>query len=905
MKRFAGLRRVFSLPRTARRLSADVDDEIRFHIESHVAELTRQGIPESEARRRALQRYGDVGESRAELLRVDRARAARDNRSAVWSAFLQDLAYAIRVFRARPTFAMACTFVLALGIGANATMVGVVDRLLLRPPSHVADPQAVMTVTFLRTQRAQVDSQNVLSFPIIQDLRGTPGAFSDVAAYTPTWLAIGRGAEARRVSGNQVSGGYFKLLGVRPYLGRFFSLEEAGEPTAANVAVVSYAYWQRAFDGDSKVLGRRLPIGNSQFTIVGIAPKGFTGVDSDAIDVWIPLTAGVTPEQFRGWTASRNGFWLYGIVRLANGVGRDVAANAASRHLQSNLRSEGVSDEQIATQRPGVGLVSVLPSEANAGSSRARVATLLTAVSFVVLFIACANVANLQLARGMARRREIAVRIALGVSRGRLLAQLLTESVVLAVAGGIASLVIAWWGSGFVRTVLLGSSDLAGESPVDLRVLAYTFGASIGVGLLSGIVPALQAGRASITAELKEGAREAGSHRGGARTFLLVAQTALTVVLLIGTGLFVRSLQRIEGLRLGLEPRRTLVASIQTSGTNYTDAETTLLYQRLLEAARRDPSIQAVALATSLPFSTSWAVRVRVPGRDSLPRVADGGPYLNEVSPRYFETVGMRILRGRGFTDADHASAARVAIVNESLARLWWPNEDALGKCMTIGADSMPCSEIVGIAENARRGSVIEGVTVQYFIPLTQPVRTKNVSYVLLARPRGEAVAAAEPLRRILQSAAPNLPYVQVNPLEDFVSPQKRSWRLGATMFATFGALALVLAAVGLYSVLAYDVATRTRELGVRVAMGAEASDVMRLVFAGGLKVAAIGGIGGLIVALASGRFVESLLFETSPRDPLIFAAALGVVLVVALLAAFLPARRALLVDPIVALKAE
>jgi putative ABC transport system permease protein len=762
-----------------------------------------------------------------------------------------------------------------------------------------------MTVRFLRTRDAQVNAQDALSFPMYLDLKATSRAFSEVAFYSDASLAVGTGADARSAAGSKVTASFFKLLGVRPYFGRFFTADEAGEPTSANVAVVSYAYWQRELHGDTQVLGRRLPIGSTQFTIIGVAPRGFTGIGLNAVDVWIPLTAGVTPAEYSSWTTSRNGYWLLGMVRLASGVSREAASAAATQRLRNSLRQEGMSDERIATQRPGIGLVSVLPSEAQAGNPRARVAVLLAAVSFIVLVIACANVANLQLARGMGRRREIAVRIALGVSRGRLVAQLLTESVVLAIAGGVASILVAWWGSSFVRRVLLGSSDLAGDWPIDLRVLAYTFAASIGVGLLSGLAPASQLGRTTITAELKEGPREGGSHRSRARTVLLVAQTALSILLLVGTGLFVLSLQRIEGLHLGLEPRRALVASIQTSGTSYTDAEQALLYQRLLETAKRDPGMESAALATTLPFYSSWAVRVRVPGRDSLPRVADGGPYLDEVSPEYFQTVGMRILRGRSFTNADQASAPRVAIINESLARLWWPNESALGKCMKIGGDTMPCSEIVGISENSRRESVIEDVTVQYFVPLAQAIARPSISYVLLARPRSDAAAAAEPFRRALHRALPNLPYVHVYPLEDLVSPQKRSFRLGALMFAAFGGLALVLAAVGLYSVLAYDVATRTRELGVRVAIGADAWQVMQLVFAGGLRVAAFGAVGGLIVALAAGRLVEPLLFQTSPHDPLILAGAVAVVLVVSLLAAFLPARRALLVDPIIALKAE
>jgi putative ABC transport system permease protein len=548
--------------------------------------------------------------------------------------------------------------------------------------------------------------------------------------------------------------------------------------------------------------------------------------------------------------------------------------------------------------------VSVLPREARAGDVSARVAALLGGVSLLVLLIACANVANLQLARGIARRREIAIRVALGVSRGRLVMQLLSESVVLALAGGAAALFVAYWGSGFVRRVLFGSSDLAGASVLDGRTLAYTVVASIVVGVLSGLLPAVAAGRSNVTSELKDGARAAGSQRARARTALLVVQTMLSVMLLVGTGLFVRSLRRIDALPIGLDPSRALVANVQTDGMQYTDRDVATLYERLLETAQSSPGVTFAALASSLPFYTSWAVRVRVPGRDSLPRVRDGGPYINEVTPDYFATMGTRLIEGRGFTTADHAMAHRVVVVNESLARLWWPRERAIGKCMQIGGDTMPCAEIVGIAENSRRQALVEDASLLYFIPLAQSVQ-QGSSRVLLVRPRGNVSAAIEPLRRILQTAAPNLPYVRLRPLEEYVSPQKRSWRLGATMFAVFGGLALVLAAVGLYSVLAYDVAQRTREFGVRVALGARGADVMGMVLARGLKTALVGGVAGGAVALLASRWVGPLLFQTSPRDPGVYGFVLCVVTAVALIAALLPAWRALRVDPIVALRAE
>jgi predicted permease len=904
-KRFAGLRRLFSLPSTSRSIVRDVDEEIRFHLENRIAELIARGFSPAQARERALSSYGDIGASRQELTSVDRRRLSRERWSNWLDALRQDVAFAMRTFRSQPGFSLAAVFVLALGIGANATMFGIVDRLLLRPPAHIVDPANVMMIRYLRTYDGKTDAQDALSYAMYLDLVNTRGAFTGVAAFWDEELAVGRGLAARSVSGRRVTASYFSTLGVRPRLGRFFSADEDAAPSP-NVAVVSYSYWQNQLGGENSVLGQTLPIGDTKFTIIGVAPAGFAGVvGSDAADVWIPHTAGISPAAYEQWKKNRNGFWLLAVARLAPGVAREAAAAAATRILQASLRQDGMSDEKLASQRPAIGFISVLPREAHAGDGAARVVALLGAVSLMVLLIACANVANLQLARGIARRREIAVRVALGVSRSRLTAQLLTESVILALAGGAGALVIAYWGSGFARRVLLGTSDLAGASPINARVLMYTMAAAITAGLLTGLMPVVHAARSSVSAELKAGAREGGSHRARARTVLLLVQTMLSVLLLIGTGLFVRSLRRIDALPLGLEPSRTLLVSVQTSGMHYSGREVFSLYQRLLQAATESPDVRAAALATTLPFSTSWAVRVRVPGRDSLPRVRDGGPYINEVTPGYFETVGTRIVRGRALSDADNTNAPRVVVINESLAKLWWPNENAVGKCMKIGGDTMPCSEIVGISENARRQTLIEDASVQYFIPLAQSFRQNGNPPVLLVRPRSDATAAIAPLRARLQTAAPNLPYVGVRSFEELVSPQKQSWRLGATMFAVFGALALVLAAVGLYSVLAYDVAQRTREFGVRVALGAQGADVMRMVVARGIRTAIVGGAAGAIVALVAGRWVGPLLFQTSPRDPAVFIVVLAVVTGVALLAALVPARRALRVDPIVALRAD
>jgi predicted permease len=439
---------------------------------------------------------------------------------------------------------------------------------------------------------------------------------------------------------------------------------------------------------------------------------------------------------------------------------------------------------------------------------------------------------------------------------------------------------------------------------LDGRVLLYTLTAALATGLLTGLLPALQSSRPELAGMLKEGAREGRAHRSRTRLALLLVQAALTVVLLVGTGLFVRSLRRVQSIPLGMDPDRVLVAQVTTTGRSYTSRERALLYDRFVEVARATPGVEKAALAMAIPFWSSWAEHVSLPGRDSVPLTRDGGPYFNAVGADFFQTMGTRILRGRGFTISDQAKSHRVAVVNETLARLWWPGEDALGKCMKVGGDTMPCTEVVGIAANARRQSMVEDESVQYFLPLEQaPAYADN--RVLFVRPVGDARLAAESIRRRLQAAAPDLPYVRVRPLSALVSPQMRSWRLGATMFGAFGLLALVLASVGLYGMLAYDVTQRTRELGVRMALGAQRSQLARMIVGEGMRTTAIGGALGVLIALASATLVAPLLYDTSARDPTIYGTVLLVLGVVALMATLLPARRALHVDPIVAMRSD
>jgi predicted permease len=702
----------------------------------------------------------------------------------------------------------------------------------------------------------------------------------------------------------RVSANYFATLGVRPALGRLFVADDDGNPVAPRVAVVGYGFWQRHFGGDRTVVGRSLPLGDGQYTVVGVAPERFVGLDQSAIDLWIPLTAGVPADEVAKWHEGRQAFWLRVVGRLRPGVAPAAGETDASATLRAGDRRAAVSPTWIAERNPRVRVLSALPRHARAGDADAKVAVLLGAVSFLVLLLACANVANLLLARGIRRRREIAVRLALGVGRGRLVRLLVLESLVLAALGGAAAVVVARWGGELVRRVLFGGVEWV-DSPVDSRVLAYTALAALGAGVLAGLAPALQSIRPELAGALKEGTREGRVHRSRTRRVLLLVQAALTVVLLVGTGLFVRSLRRIETLPLGMDVNGVLLATLSLGGTSYERPEIQEIYRRLEQAARAMPGVRSAAVATSVPFSTAWAEEVRVPGRDSLPLTRSGGPYFNAVTPEFFDAIGTRVLRGRGFADADRGGRQRVAVVNETLARLWWPNESPLGKCIKVGGDTMPCAEIVGVVENARRFQLLEDESVQFFIPLEHAPSYLQPGALFVRPARDDPESLAGPLRRQLQSLIPNLPYVSVEPFRDRVSPQMRSWRLGATMFGAFGVLALSLAAVGLYGVLAYDVSQRTHEIGVRVALGAQRHDVSRLVVWDGLRIVVAGGAIGFGIALVAGQLVAPLLFRTSPQEPAVFGIVGLVVLVVALMATVVPAWRAGRVDPVVALRGD
>jgi len=907
LDRWPGLRRVFRLGRVAD-VEREVEEELHFHLDSVEQDLVERGLEPEAARREAERRFGDVRAARARLVALDRGRVATERRADWWGALRQDLRYALRGLRMKPGFTAAVVLTLGLGIGANATMFGIVDRLLLRPPAYLAHPSRVHRVWFWRrTSEGKDFAGTNTSYRRYLDLEAMTTSFDVVAAYVDPSVAVGAGesVEERHILG--VSAGYWRLFDMRPVVGRFFTSEENREPTGTPVVVLDYDYWRSAYGGRADAVGRTLRVGQRDYTIVGVAPAGFMGTSMGNAVAILPITAALFEAMGQPEILGKYGFqWPEIFVRRKEDVG--VAAATADLTLafqrsyaQQRLENPGYPPAE--EYRPRAVVASVLRDAGPEESSEAKVARWLVGVAAIVLIIACANVGNLLLARAFGRRREIAVRLALGISGTRLMVQLLTESVLLAVLGGAAGLLVAQWGGGVLRGTLIPNVDWT-STLADPRVLVFGALAALTAGLLAGLAPAWQAARSDVAPALKAGVREGTFHRSRTRTALLIVQGALSVVLLVGAGLFVRSFDKVRGVRLGYDADRLLWVNPVMRSVQLDTMPASQLRDRLAAAALRVPGVQANARAGSVPMQGGWWWNVVVPGLDTAytNHIGGGQMLLQPASPGYFRAMGTRLLRGRGFTEADQATSPLVLVLSRALATALWKDADPIGRCVKISAETAPCRTVVGVSENIVLNDFGSGSELSYYVPAAQWHPEKGGLFV---RTRGPADRYAETVRTALQREMPGDAYVTVRPMADIVGNRTRQWDLGATMFAVFGVLALLVAALGLYSVVAYGVAQRMHELGVRVALGAESRDLVRLVLGEGLRLAAIALTLGLAVALIAGRFVSPLLFETSPRDPAVLAAVAAVLLLASLAASAVPALRAAHVDPNRALRDE
>ncbi len=880
-------------------VEGELDDEIGFHLERETEKYQRQGFSPAEARRRARLAFGGVDRIKEE---------SRDARGlSALEIVTRDLAYAARMLRGSPGFTLAVVGTLALGLGANAAMFGIVDRLLFRPPPFLGDPARVHRVYLVTEGRGGTNYEPNIAYTTYRDLVRTTSSFDVMAATFDARMAVGVGEDTREMRVAPVSASLFELFDAPPALGRYFGPAEDSVPEGSPVVVLSHALWQTRYGGRPDVLGTGLQIGPVVYTVVGVAPAGFVGVqEGPPPAAFIPIT---TYGAHVEWTPDRAAYytkydwgWMELLVRRKAGVSEAAAAADLSQAYQRSYAVERTGDAELppATIAHPRAIVSPIQTERGPNQTTVgKVAQWVGGVALIVLLIACANVANLLLARALRRRREIGLRLALGVSRTRLFAQLLTESVLLATLGGAAGLLVAHWGGSLLRSLFL--PDAGGtRALIDWRTVAFAGLATLAVGVLTGLAPILQARRTDVGGALRIGAREGTYQRSRTRTALLLVQGALSVLLLVGAGLFVRSLHQVRNIRLGYDVDPILYVDLNLRGLALSPDRRAQLARRLLAEAQTYPEVEHASLAVTLPFWLSRSTDLFVPGIDSVGRLGHFG--LQAGSPDYFATMGTRILRGRGITAADGKNAPGVLVVNEAMADVLWPGQDPLGRCVKIEADTVPCSTVVGVAENIRNRNITAGGEYFYYLSAEQ-FRPQFDDLVI--RVRGRAADQAETIRKRLQTLMPGTSYVTATPFRDMVDPNLRSWELGATMFLAFGLLALVLAGVGLYSVIAYNVAQRTQELGLRIALGASLADLLRLVLGEGIRFALLGlGIGGLL-ALWGSRWLGPLLYAESPRDPLVFGVVAAVLLMVAAVASAVPAWRAATVDPNVALRTD
>jgi predicted permease len=897
MSSFDGIRRWFHLDRP---VQDEVDEELAFHFQRTIEELVAAGMHREAAQAEARRRFGDLQGYRRQLRQIGQHRRTERRRTEYLVLLSRNLRLAWRGIRRNPGFAFVVALTMGLGIGINSSMFALLDRLLFTPPAQVRDADRVRRIYVTRSPQGQWIYQQTVSYPDVVDLKHG-NSFEPAAAYANAYLPLGHGESGQRIPVSLVEPGWFEILGVRPVIGRL--LEAADDSAAGGLAnvMISYGLWQRQFGGASTVLGQTVELGVGRYTIVGVTPEGFGGLEAVNTDAWLPLTPGsaeVTSEQ---WKANRGDNWVRAITRLTPGAGVARAeAEATALHLAGRSEDTAYASRQHAHLTFGP----LLEARGPAAGDDARVYLWAAGVSLAVLLVACANVANLLLFRAIRRRREIAVRLALGVSRAQLLSQLLVESLLLALIGGCGALLLAFFGSTLLRGLL--TSELAHTvTALSWRVAGFTLLAAVASGLIAGLIPAWLESRPDLLSALKESTSGTGGHHY-IRSGLVVLQTALSVTLLVGAGLFLLSFFRIRAIDMGVQADQVLVVN-PSFPSSVPTAERLSFYQSSAERLRHVPGVQSVAVSTAVPFQVGWSEQVTIPGFDTLPSVQTGGPYVDGVSAGYFETMGIRILKGRGFQETDVAGGELVVVMGETMARVLWPNDNPLGKCLKMGDATAPCRTIVGIAHDTQRdiGMMRGNARMQYYIPLPQtPLVPPSSGRVLMVRaPQSLMMVGA--VREMLFQLQPGLRFIETRTFEQVYTPSFQSWKSGAALFTAFGGLALLVAAVGLYSLLSYGVAQRTREIGVRMALGARPATVVQLVLQQGVTLV-LGGVAiGLSVALLAARATAPLLFRTTPTEPGVYLGVAAVLLIIAILAGTFPAWSATRVSPMTALRAE
>jgi predicted permease len=885
-------------------LERDLDREVAAWVEELAARYEAQGVDPREARRRALAETGGI-EHVKDRVRDIRPRWFFDWRPRTALDRLRfDLSTAVRSLLSTPGPTAAAVLTLAAAVGMNLAIFGLVDRALMSPPAHVADPTAVFTVAFHGPDKASAAVRmTTASYVAFKTIRDHVPALSGAAAFQRSDLSVVIDGDQRRASALLISGTYFAVLGVRPLFGSGILPEHDDSAKATPVVAVSYAFWRSAFGGDRAVLGRRLNIRGTDYAVVGVMPDGFSGHSATAVDLWVPLAAAMRGSP--GWDQDAFHNTVSVVVRLRSGTSVDAA-------------------EAQATTAVGRGISLSPLIGADVAATERRVAWWLTGVSVLVLVIGLANTGTLLIVRAARRRYDLIVRAALGASRSRLLAQAFIEAVLLSMAATALSLATASWFDEAVRRVLF--PNLIGRSGFS--------GSTVVIAAIAGVVMAVVAGVANIwqfPVLHQAGVMEstARSRRARSRTMraLMLVQTALSALLLAGAGMIGLSFHNLASQDFGMRMDGVVIAEFETGpSTGMARGE---LFVNAIEQVAALPGVEIATLVDALPFGGFNVPPISVPG-DSEPPSVDGQlPHLIGATPELMRILDVRIVEGRAFTSTD-ARGAPVVIVNQTMARSVWPGESAIGKCIRIGFDpdfdpafatgpvtpsaKVPCREVIGVVHDVRQRSLVpidnEARLMQYFVPFAQIPRPPffeggSMARGIMLRSRLAADELAPAIRRLIVGQRTNLPFLRVVPYTQFLDRQMRPWRLATTLLVLFSSLALLVAAVGLYAAFAHAVSERRAEMAIRLAIGARPLGIVRMVLREALVVAAIGAVAGCATAAVAGRWLESLLFETAPSNPLVLGSAAGVMLIIALAATFLPARSASKADPNVLLRVQ
>lgn len=805
----------------------------------------------------------------------------------------QDLRYAARMLLKKPGFTLIAVITLAVGIGANTAIFSLLNEALLRPlPVH--EPERLVG---LYRKIPQDENFNRFSYPNYIDTRERSSSFSGLAAYFFTALNLSNNGQTERAAGKIVTANYFDVLGVKMAVGRAFLPEDDKTPGGHPVAVISNGLWQRSFAADPEFIGRGITINGHQFTVIGIAPEDFRGTELGmAPDVYVPIMMQQQAMNGDDWLRSRMIGWLRVVGRLSSGVTSDQA-QAELEAIGNQLRQEHPKENEAF----GIAVVPDFGLHPNFRGDAERFLLLLLAVVGLVLLIACANIAGLLLARAAERRREIGIRMALGARRLRLARQMLTESLLLSLLGGAAGLLLTLWFSSLIEAALRAGQVLPSpiEFGLDHRVLIFTLSISVLSGLIFGMVPAINAMKTDLAGIIKDAS---GTLQGKLRMrhIFVITQIALSLVLLTAAGLFVRSLLRAQQIDPGFNSENVLMMSLDLGLQGYKPEQARSFQRQLEQQLAALPGVQQVALAGQAPLTSDADTTIEVEGYKPPTGLSGVVINFNVVGANYFQTLGIPLVQGRAFTEQDEQRDARgVAIINETAARRFWAEESAVGKRISMGKSAL---EIVGIARDGKYVTLGEDPRSYLYLP----VSGNGLSGItVLLRTGGEPMNVITPVRQTVQSLDQNLPVYDIRTMNQHLSGALFGARLSAVLLGLFGGVALLLAALGIYGVMAYAVSQRTREIGIRMALGAKADDVMKLIVRRGMKLTIIGIVPGLIAALLVTRLLKGFLYEVGANDPVTFVVIVALLASVAFLACWIPARRAMKVNPIEALRCE